>query len=336
MKKNIYAALSLTLLALSVSAQTNSFPANGNVGIGTTQPASALHIKSDLNTSQENWILRLQNDNSEAIALPTSGLLFATGDMQSQKGGIIFRRTGAYGTGNMYFLNNSFLDASLPTIANHTVMTLQSGGNVGIGTQSPVANLEIKSYSDFASLMIRHKNQEGDGLAGLVLTQNSNLSSKIECAGCELKINSGWDKNLTIGALEYNTYGGKILFPGGNIGIGTTNPTEKLSVNGKIRAKEIKVEATNWPDYVFDKDYRILGLQELDAYIKANKHLPEMPSAKEVEANGMALGDMINLQQKKLEELTLYIIEQHKMLAESQAIQKQQQLEIDTLKKRIK
>lgn len=81
---------------------------------------------------------------------------------------------------------------------------------------------------------------------------------------------------------------------------------------------------------------RITGLQELDAYIKANKHLPGMPTAKEAEANGIALGEMIKLQQKKLEELTLYLIEQNKMLAEGRAIQKHQQLEIDTLKKRIK
>nr|WP_315421977.1 hypothetical protein [uncultured Pedobacter sp.] len=101
----------------------------------------------------------------------------------------------------------------------------------------------------------------------------------------------------------------------GLVGIGTINPSEKLSVNGKIRAQEIKVEAGNWPDYVFGKDYKILGLQELDAYIKANKHLPEMPSAKEVEANGMALGELVKLQQKKIEELTLHLIEKDKQVA---------------------
>ncbi|MFC1226710.1 hypothetical protein ACFE6N_23100 [Pedobacter sp. BG31] len=95
---------------------------------------------------------------------------------------------------------------------------------------------------------------------------------------------------------------------GGNVGIGITNPGEKLSVNGNIRAREIKVEATNWPDYVFEDDYDVGTLNGLESYIKANKHLPDMPSAKEVAANGLELGEMVKIQQKKIEELTLHLI----------------------------
>jgi hypothetical protein len=86
----------------------------------------------------------------------------------------------------------------------------------------------------------------------------------------------------------------------GNVGIGTANPTEKLAVNGKIRAKEIKVEASNWPDYVFEEDYKVGTLAGLESYIKTNKHLPEVPGAKEVEANGVALGEMNKLLIKKI------------------------------------
>nr|WP_315425086.1 hypothetical protein [uncultured Pedobacter sp.] len=100
----------------------------------------------------------------------------------------------------------------------------------------------------------------------------------------------------------------------GNIGFGTLNPTEKLSVNGKIRAKEIKVDAANWPDYVFEDGYKVETLKELESYIRANKHLPGMPSAKDVEGNGLELGEMVKLQQKKIEELTLHLIEKEKQL----------------------
>jgi hypothetical protein len=101
----------------------------------------------------------------------------------------------------------------------------------------------------------------------------------------------------------------------GSIGIGTTltaNPNNyKLAVNGLIGAKEVKVENTSatWPDYVFATDYKLKPLAELEQYINENKHLPEVPSAEEVAEKGHALGEMNALLLKKVEELTLYIIE---------------------------
>ena len=100
----------------------------------------------------------------------------------------------------------------------------------------------------------------------------------------------------------------------GNVGIGTTSPTSKLAVNGDIRAKEIKVEATNWPDYVFEDGYVLRPLSEVDGFIKKNGHLPEIPKASEVETKGIALGEMNKLLLKKVEELTLYLIERDKEL----------------------
>ncbi|WP_052266465.1 hypothetical protein [Pedobacter kyungheensis] len=117
----------------------------------------------------------------------------------------------------------------------------------------------------------------------------------------------------------------------GNVGIGTVNPTEKLAVNGKIRAKEIKVEASNWPDYVFEEGYKVGTLEGLESYIKANKHLPEMPSAREIETNGLVLGEVVKLQQKKIEELTLHLIEKDKELRNIAAKQK----EMETLLKKL-
>ncbi|MGN7787305.1 hypothetical protein ACTJIJ_22415 [Niabella sp. 22666] len=113
----------------------------------------------------------------------------------------------------------------------------------------------------------------------------------------------------------------------GNVGIGTRNPTEKLSVKGKIRAQEIKVEAdngTNWPDYVFKKDYPLPSLAEVEKHIKEKGHLPEVPSAKEVEKEGIALGANQAVLLKKIEELTLYAIEQDKKIAEQNKAMKAQ------------
>ncbi|WP_075602656.1 hypothetical protein [Saccharicrinis aurantiacus] len=98
----------------------------------------------------------------------------------------------------------------------------------------------------------------------------------------------------------------------GRVGIGTTKPTEKLSVNGTIRAKEIKVEASNWADYVFADDYALKPLCEVEAFITENSHLPDVPSAAVVENEGIELGEMNKILLQKVEELTLYAIQKDK------------------------
>ncbi|WP_197091648.1 hypothetical protein [Sphingobacterium endophyticum] len=111
----------------------------------------------------------------------------------------------------------------------------------------------------------------------------------------------------------------------GNVGIGTDNPLERLSVNGKIRAQEIKVETTNWPDYVFHSDYKLLSLEDIEHFINTNGHLPEIPTAGEIESEGVSLGEMNKVLLKKIEELTLLLIENNKEL-------KRQNHEIEKLK----
>ena len=92
-----------------------------------------------------------------------------------------------------------------------------------------------------------------------------------------------------------------------------------------MRGQEIKVQATDWPDYVFENDYKIGTLEELESYIKLNKHLPEMPSAREVESNGVDLGSLVKKLLKNQEELTLHIVAQEKKIRvlEKQLIRKQ-------------
>jgi hypothetical protein len=113
------------------------------------------------------------------------------------------------------------------------------------------------------------------------------------------------------------------VFINTNLGIGTSNfidggNTYKLSVKGKIRAEEIKVYNT-WADYVFASDYKLDDLKEVESYIVKNGHLKNVPSAKEITERGLELGEMSKIQQEKIEELTLYLIQQNKEIEKLKA-----------------
>lgn len=112
---------------------------------------------------------------------------------------------------------------------------------------------------------------------------------------------------------------------------GTVNVSNyNLFVNGGILTEEVRVMLkAQWADYVFEENYNLPKLEEVEEFIKENKHLPNVPSAKEVTENGIELGETAKFQQEKIEELTLYIIEQNK-------INKQQQEEINELKEQVK
>lgn len=97
----------------------------------------------------------------------------------------------------------------------------------------------------------------------------------------------------------------------GNVGIGTTNPSHLLSVNGAVKAREITVTDLNWADFVFYPGYDLMPLSELAQFIKEQGHLPAIPTAAEVEKEGVELGSMQALLLQKIEELTLYVIEQN-------------------------
>ncbi|WP_025742873.1 tail fiber protein [Aquimarina pacifica] len=99
----------------------------------------------------------------------------------------------------------------------------------------------------------------------------------------------------------------------GNVGIGTSSPDMKLTVKGKIHAEEVKIDLNvPAPDYVFDNNYNLRSLEEVEGFIINNSHLPEIPSAKEFEQNGVMLAEMNMNLLKKVEELTLYTIQQQK------------------------
>ena len=104
-------------------------------------------------------------------------------------------------------------------------------------------------------------------------------------------------------------------FNRGNLGIATSIPDEKLTVNGNIHAKEVRVDlSVPGPDYVFESDYKLRELVELGQYIRKNKHLPEIPSAKEMEKEGVEIGKLNMVLLKKVEELTLHLIKLNKKI----------------------
>lgn len=117
-------------------------------------------------------------------------------------------------------------------------------------------------------------------------------------------------------SFQWQRKGTHLFYLDGNVGLGIEAPAEKLSVKGKIRAQEIKVETANWPDYVFRNDYKLRSLDSLRSFIQENGHLPEVPNADTVESEGISLGEMNKVLLKKIEELTLYLLEKDKEIAE--------------------
>src|SRR5205085_650054 len=100
------------------------------------------------------------------------------------------------------------------------------------------------------------------------------------------------------------------------VGIGTTNPDARLTVKGDIHTREVRVDVAGGvgPDYVFEKNYDLLSLTELETYINQNKHLPEVPSAKEMEKDGLNLKEINLILLKKVEELTLHLIDKDRQV----------------------
>ncbi len=120
-----------------------------------------------------------------------------------------------------------------------------------------------------------------------------------------------------------------------NVGIGTTTPDEKLAVNGKIHAKEVRVDLTGWSDFVFEKKYKLPTLEEVEQHIKEKGHLQNIPPATEAIENGILLGDMNAKLLQKIEELTLYAIDQEKKIETQENQLKQQEVINHELEERL-
>ncbi|AXT59243.1 hypothetical protein D1816_02390 [Aquimarina sp. AD10] len=185
-------------------------------------------------------------------------------------------------------------------------LLLSNNGNIGIGTISPTQKLEVKGNILLKSDSYVHYAIERGNGAKSVFGIISNTHDGFISSSGNLKFLTNNNGTNYLTSMFINSTG--------NIGIGTTNPNGwKLAVNGKIRAKEIKVE-TGWSDFVFYDNYKLPTLSEVENHIKEKGHLKGIPSAKEVEKNGILLGEMDSKLLQKIEELTLYTIQQEKQL----------------------
>ncbi len=185
-------------------------------------------------------------------------------------------------------------------------------GNVGIGTTSLIQKLTVSGTNSGSATGVWIENTDpGSGSFAAVQFKTA-ISSNVWQGFAR-------NGNFFLGVANVADYL-TIQSGSGNVGIGTSAPNQKLTVNGTIYGKEVKVDlSVPGPDYVFEKSYALPSLEEVKSYIDENKHLPEVPSAKEMEKNGINLSEMNMLLLKKVEELTLYVIELKK---ENESIKK--------------
>ncbi|UOY05177.1 tail fiber protein [Muricauda sp. SCSIO 64092] len=298
MKKAFFITLMVVQTGLSAQWTDNgsSITTTDKVGIGTTTPSSELEIKSITGNDAEIHI-NAGSDGDQSI------IRFL--DQGQRTWGLLsnYPHTGKFSLYNYQLGTNSIV--------------FDSNGNVGIGTSSPGTKLHIfgsnvGSGNILSSVMLGKQN--GPEIQAIQEATDDDIQ------GLAFRVKSS-------GAFVDSNFEAMRINRSGNVGIGTTAPDAKLAVNGDIHAKEVKVDLVGWPDYVFDKNYELPSLEEVEAHIVEKGHLQDIPSAQEVMENGIQLGEMDAKLLQKIEELMLYTIKQQKEIqtlkAQNQDLQKQ-------------
>lgn len=229
-------------------------------------------------------------------------------------------------------------------------------GNVGIGTGNPFAKLTIYQNNGVgtnAKDATMLTSFGGSAVANYVQNniwlvrntagadwQSTRIHDGLSVDGSflnpQVNTKTWWERDplhdIQSWGTAANTY---LTINQGNVGIGMLSPDAKLAVNGTIHTQEVKVDMTGWSDYVFKPTYKLPALSEVKTYIDQNQHLPEVPSEEEVKKDGINLGEMNKLLLKKVEELTLYLIDKdEKDIAKNNQLKSQQEA-IDQLKQQL-
>lgn len=280
---------------------------SGNIGIGTNNPVYKLQIESSTS------IGLLLRTNGSTIGNPQvdyyDNARGAETVITSTDGTTTGTFIGSYSNHPILFGTNA------GSGGNVTKMIIHPNGNVGIGTITPVGRFHVEGGAIFGT--------PGGNIRVLKTTGT--------LAGDDLGIwNSAGGGGQVFNIADWNTgtKGISINTTSGSVGIGTKDAGPyKLAVEGTVGVRKLTVtQVSPWADYVFDPSYTLKPLLQIETFVKVNKHLPEVPSAREVEKNGIDIGETAALLLKKIEELTLYIIELDKK-------NERQQKQIDQLLK---
>lgn len=259
----------------------SSFESNGRLffrKLSASSPVSQNPVWNELATRGINTFVGNQNINGNLNIFNSANKIVGYDDPANYYIGS-FPVSGSAGLDIHYFGGIRFGDAT-----SNSVMQI-TNGKVGIGTTTPAGKLDVNGAVF---------------LKGKSILDSDGANSYFKSNGV-----SYFENNGSVSAM---------ITASGNFGIGTTDPKNKLSVNGTIWAKEVKVSLADAADWVFDKNYKLKPLADVEKYIYENKHLPEIPSAEEFRQNDMNVSEMSNKLLQKIEELTLYAIEQQKEL----------------------
>ncbi len=327
----MYTAASETNHAEKIRIHTsgNSFFNGGNVGIGTTNPISKLQVNGDFylysnDAYDTGWGKTHFYWRRHSLIMGTPKGTYAHNTIELKPGGST--RGELVSTLELYqALGESNQQKRISITSSKTNPTYFNAGNVGIGTVNPKEKLEVKGK------IYLNSGPDDDGIywarhnmtMGTIPGSYNHNNFKLKPGGASqgvlqsvFQMYKAASESRHVEKIRIHTYGNS-FFNGGNVGIGTKTPDAKLTVKGKIHAEEVKIDlSVPAPDYVFKKEYDLLTIDEVQQHIEQKGHLPNIPSAKVMETEGVDLGAMNMKLLEKVEELTLYTIQQQKEIEE--------------------